>query len=76
MSRIYEFMRKWEAVLRRDTVAWDDFKNWLDGMRANALNALMAADNMDRARGVVEGITSVAVAATANEREETARGRI
>lgn len=69
-------MRKWEVVLRRDSTAWDDFKAWLESMQADALSALMTASNIERDRGVVDGIRRVFVAATANEREETARGRI
>jgi hypothetical protein len=68
-------MQHWESVLRRDTKAWDSFKNWIEGLRLDALAGLMNADNVDRARGVVEGIARVQLAATANEREEISRAR-
>jgi hypothetical protein len=70
-------MRNWEAVLRRDSAAWDDFKAWLTEMDAQTLEGLMTGreSNISYLQGKVAGIRAVRDAATANEREENARAR-
>lgn len=68
-------MRRWETALRRDSASWADFKQWLGELEGNAKEALMSAENFERARGQVDGIRAVIHAATSNEREEKQRAR-
>lgn len=70
-------MRKWEAVLRRDSAAWDDFKAWLGEMEHQEIEGLVeqSPSMIAHMQGRVHGIRKVLVAATANEREEQARAR-
>ncbi len=68
-------MRKWESQLRREATSWADFKQWLGEQEAIAKEALMSADNFERARGKVDGIRAVIHAATSNEREEKQNAR-
>lgn len=68
-------MRKWEVTLRRDSTTWADFKLWLGEQEAIAKEALMSADNFERARGKVDGIRAVIHAATLTEREEKSNAR-
>lgn len=68
-------MRKWEQCLRRDSVAWTDFKTWLHELEQRELANLMHADDVPRQRGIVDGIRAVLFDAELNEKEEKARAR-
>jgi hypothetical protein len=70
-------MRKWEAVLRRDSAAWDDFKLWLHELELQETAGLVdtAPDMIAHMQGRVHGIRKVYYTATVNEREEVDRAR-
>lgn len=70
-------MQKWEAVLRRDSEAWESFQAWLRAIADRETQRMLsvgAADH-DRQRGKIEGVIQVLFEATANEREELSRAR-
>jgi len=68
-------MSRWVTCLRTDSVAWDNFKEWVTQHAYSELKKLRDVDKEghDYQRGVIAGWESVLAEATAAEREERAK---